>query len=206
MLTELKHKNRLVLINKYSPRMKIKPTLFLDRDGVVINDFGYISDKDSVTLRVGIKELIILASPSFNISIVTNQSGIERGFFGWEEYRLVTEEMMRKLGKASNNISSILACGSIESSNDQWRKPGSGMIKYELEKTKCDPSECIIIGDKKSDMEAGNRIGIKRKLFLTTKVDTKEVLSDKKYYQADESYFRSSNILGIIHCFNNKFK
>lgn len=206
MLTELIHKNRLVLINKYSPRIKIKPTLFLDRDGVVINDFGYISDKDSVTLRKGIKELITIASPSFNISIVTNQSGIERGFFGWEEYRLVTAEIMRKLGKASYNISSILACGSIESSNDDWRKPGSGMIKYELEKTKCEPSKCIIIGDKKSDMEAGNRIGIKRKILLTTKIDTKEVICDKKYYQADEGQFRSSNILGIIHCFKNKFK
>ena len=51
MLTELIHKNRLVLINKYSPRIKIKPILFLDRDGVVINDFGYISDKDSVTIK-----------------------------------------------------------------------------------------------------------------------------------------------------------
>ena len=55
-------------------------------------------------------------------------------------------------------------------------------------------------------MEAGNRIGIKRKIFLTTKVDTKEVICDKKYYKADEGHFRSSNILGIIHCFNNKFK
>ena len=91
MLTELIHKNRLVLINKYSPRIKIKPILFLDRDGVVINDFGYICNKGSVTLREGIKELITLASPFFNISIITNQSGIERGFFGWEEYRLVTE-------------------------------------------------------------------------------------------------------------------
>ena len=206
MLTELMHKNRLVLINKYSPRIKFKPTLFLDRDGVVINDFGYISDKNSVTLREGVKELITLASPSFNISIVTNQSGIERGFFGWEEYRLVTEEIMRKLGNSSYDISSILACGSIDSSNDDWRKPGSGMIKYELDKTGCDPSKCIIIGDKESDMEAGNRIGIKRKILLTTKVDTEEVICDKKYYKADKDHFRSSNILGIIHCFNNKFK
>ena len=51
---------------------------------------------------------------------------------------------------------------------------GSGMIKYELDKTRYDPSKCIIIGDKKSDMEAGNRIGIKRKILLTTKVDTKK--------------------------------
>ena len=206
MLTELKQKNRLVLINKYSPRMQIKPTLFLDRDGVVINDFGYISEKNSVILREGIKELIRIASTSFNISIVTNQSGIERGFFGWEAYRLVTEEMMRKLGKASNNISSILACGSIESSNDNWRKPRSGMIKYELEKTKSDPSKCIIIGDKESDMEAGRRIGIQRKILVTTKIDNKEVISDNKYYQADVNHFRSSNILGIINCFNDKFK
>ena len=80
--------------------------------------------------------MITIASPFFNISIITNQSGIERGFFGWEEYRLVTEEIMRKLGKASYNISSILACGSIDSSNDDWRKPGPGMIKYELDKTR----------------------------------------------------------------------
>ena len=65
------------------------------------------------------------------------------------------------------------------------------------------PSE---IGDKESDMEAGDRIGIKRKILLTTKIDTKEVICDKKYYQADEGHFRSSNILGIINCFKNKFK
>ena len=205
MLTELNQKNRLVLINNDSPRIKIKPTLFLDRDGVVINDFGYISDNSLVVLREGIKELIKITSPFFNISIITNQSGIERGYFSWEEYILVTKEMMKKLGNKSTNISSIIACGSVDSSNDNWRKPGSGMIEYELNKTKSDPSKCIIIGDKESDMEAGNKIGIKKKILLTTKIDNKEEVSNRKYYQVDKNFFKSFSILGVIDCFNDKF-
>ena len=103
---------------------------FLDRDGVIIKEKNYIKDPLDVELHTGIEKVLnLLFSKNYKIIVITNQSGIWRGYFGWKEYMAVTKKMLTLLGnKNSNKISSILACGAVNENQCSWRKPGTGMI------------------------------------------------------------------------------
>ena len=93
--------NKLILkknLNKNDIK-DIVPALFLDRDGVIIKDCHYITSPEKVTLEAGILNLIIAAKNSgFKIIVITNQSGISRGFYGWHEYLKITERILQLLG------------------------------------------------------------------------------------------------------------
>ena len=73
---------------------------FLDRDGVIIKEKNYIKNPNDVELIPGIKKVIqYLNTVNYKIIIITNQSGIERKYFGWDEYLSVTEQMIYLLEK-----------------------------------------------------------------------------------------------------------
>ena len=85
----------------------LRPAIFLDRDGVVIKEKHYISLRKDVELEYGVNTLFNLAN-SLNIAviIITNQSGIARGLFKWDDYLEVTDEMLKKINQ--QNIDFIL--------------------------------------------------------------------------------------------------
>ena len=97
-------------LNKFN-KDSYRPALFLDRDGVIIKDLDYISDPNDVTLEGGILELLFNAYiADWKVVVITNQSGISRGFFDWSDYDKVTRQMMKLLGKPTK-ISAIYANG-----------------------------------------------------------------------------------------------
>ena len=149
--------------------------LFLDRDGVVIEDRNYLSDPKGVKLCGGAKELIkTFRENGYGIFIITNQSGIARGLFNWDNYNSVTEEMLRQLG-AESMPDAIYANGYGPDQHQQsWRKPNPGMI-LELENDyKIDLDKSILIGDRLSDLEAGEKAGIKDLIHVSTGHGRKE--------------------------------
>ena len=146
-----------------------KPALYLDRDGVIIEDLNFVRDPKDVYLCDGIKSLLKTAYEyNWHIVIVTNQSGISRKIFTWEEFDTVNRRMIELLGLPSL-ISGIYANGYKDFSNSKnWRKPLPGMILASAKELKINLSKSILIGDRLSDLKAGADAGISKLVHVLT--------------------------------------
>lgn len=161
--TNMKH----VYQNKVNGRLEFRGAVFLDRDGVIIEDVHYISSASDVKLVKGAKEILErFTAQGIRIVITTNQSGISRKYFKWEQYEQVTCKMAEYLGEKVQ-ITAIYANGYDDiSESNNWRKPRPGMIIDAASNLEIDLKRSIFIGDRLSDMEAATRANIKHVFFL----------------------------------------
>lgn len=145
------------------------PCLFLDRDGVIIKDCNYISKPSDVILEKGAYELIKSAvNAGWKIAIITNQSGIYRGYFSWEDYDLVTKKMIDLL-EFPNPITAIYACGSNPKNKvSEYRKPSPKMIIELANEIKIDLKKSYLIGDRLTDLMAGCQSNLKGLFHVKT--------------------------------------
>jgi D-glycero-D-manno-heptose 1,7-bisphosphate phosphatase len=142
--------------------------LFLDRDGVVIDDVDYIRDPSQVKIRPDVKETLLMArEKNFRIVIVTNQSGIGRGMISWHQYEQVTLRMQTLLAQEGLFVDRIMRAPFYEQSilaeglvRRSLRKPRPGMIHQAASELRIDLSKSILIGDCASDLMAGVLAGI----------------------------------------------
>ncbi len=137
------------------------PALFLDRDGVIIEDKHYLSDPREVKLCDGSLELIRYAFEyGWHVVIITNQSGISRGLFNWEDYEKVTKRVLDLLGKPMP-ISAIYANGyGPNASETTWRKPSPIMLIQASKDLNIDLSKSILVGDRHTDLKSGASAGV----------------------------------------------
>ena len=139
--------------------MKKKPAAFLDRDGVINYDYGYVYKYKDFKLRPGvIKGLKLLTKNNYRIFIITNKSGIARGFFKVKDVELLHKIIIKNLKKKKITINEIKyspfhIMGVIKKykKDSKTRKPGNLMIKQILKKWNTDLEESFMIGDKNSD-------------------------------------------------------
>ena len=139
--------------------MKKKPAAFLDRDGVINYDYGYVYRYKDFKLRSGVlKGLRLLTKNNYRIFIITNQSGIARGFFKVKDVELLHKIIIKNLKKKKITINEIKyspfhIMGVIKKykKDSKTRKPGNLMIKQILKKWNTDLEESFMIGDKNSD-------------------------------------------------------
>ena len=142
--------------------------LFLDRDGVIIKDVNYISNPDDVELEVGVINLLKKAYEyKLPVFIITNQSGISRGFYKWEDFHKVNERIIQLIGQP-NPIYSIYANSHIESNFNNWRKPNPNMIFKIADRFNLNLTKSILIGDRISDLQAGIRSGVRKLIHVET--------------------------------------
>jgi D-glycero-D-manno-heptose 1,7-bisphosphate phosphatase len=149
------------------------PALFLDRDGTVNVDTGYPADPEKIALRPPILPVVRAANHAgLPVVVVTNQSGIARGYFGWEAFAAVNRRILDLLGGQGCTVDLVLACayheagqGALGVKNHPMRKPNPGMILKAAELLEIDLPRSILAGDKTDDMEAARRAGLV-KLFL----------------------------------------
>lgn len=145
-----------------------RPGLFLDRDGVIVEDTGYLSSPSAVHLIPGAVALVRRANEAgIAVAVVTNQSGIARGLYGWDEFAAVEVEIGRQLGTDGAAIDGVCACplhpefgGSDPERTARWRKPGPGMIEALATALRIDRRRAWMIGDKVSDIEAARNAGL----------------------------------------------
>jgi D-glycero-D-manno-heptose 1,7-bisphosphate phosphatase len=136
------------------------PAVFIDRDGTIMEDADYCSDPKEVKIFSGVLEsLRRLKSSGFKLIIITNQSGIGRGFFTLEQYRAVEAEVLRQLG--SGLIDATYFCPDIPSQRSSCRKPEPGMILQAAREHRIDLSGSFFIGDKEVDAECGRNAGVR---------------------------------------------
>ena len=162
---------------------KRNPALFLDRDGVLIKDCNYIKDPKDVKILKGAELLLINAkSLGWNVVVVSNQSGISRGFFSWNDYEKVNLEMNRLIDKKCN-IDAIYASGnSPEDLTNNWRKPNPNMLFEAKKDLNVHLEDSIIIGDRITDLIAGQKAGLKLLVHVLTGHGKKERQLVLDYY------------------------
>lgn len=139
------------------------PALFLDRDGTLIRLVNYLSRADDVAPVPGAFESLAQAGQAgFRAVIVTNQSGIERGYYGWEAFAAVQARVIALVEAAGGAIDAVYACPALPGSGAACRKPAPGMILAAAEDLAIDLGASWIVGDSASDLEAGRRAGLAR--------------------------------------------
>ena len=150
--------------------VKNKGCLFLDRDGVIIKDKHYISSENDVELSIGSRRLFNQCNAwGIPIVIVTNQSGISRGYFTWREYDLVTNKMLELIGK-QNTVIGIYANSYQQTlvGPNEWRKPGAGMLLEASVEYEINLSTSVMVGDRLSDLMAGANAGVEKVIHVLT--------------------------------------
>jgi D-glycero-D-manno-heptose 1,7-bisphosphate phosphatase len=145
-----------------------RAALFLDRDGVIIEDRHYIGR--AVDLRMIDHAAHAVArcnAADIPVVVVTNQSGIARGYYDWNGFHAVQAAMCAALSAAGAHLDGVLACAYHEDGEEPlraarhpWRKPNPGMIVTAASCMKIDLSRSWIVGDKAHDLAAGAAAGL----------------------------------------------
>jgi len=149
--------------------------LFVDRDGVVNKDFGYVHKKEQLKFVEGIFKLCRKASKlDYKVIIVTNQAGIGRGYYSEDDFKNFMEIIKLKFISKGITIDAVYFCPhhpehglNRYKKNCAFRKPNPGMIIKALNDFDLDASKCVMVGDRITDIQAGQQSGIK-KLFMLT--------------------------------------
>tara|TARA_R110001583_G_C5666121_1_gene410185 strand:+ start:7602 stop:8159 length:558 start_codon:yes stop_codon:yes gene_type:complete len=153
-----------------------KRAIFLDRDGVINVDNGYVSIVDDFEFIEGVIEALqALKKKNYLLVLITNQSGIARGYFSEEQFHTLTEWMDWSLADRGVDLDGIYYCphhaehGIGEYKIDcDCRKPKPGMINDAVKELGIDLSQSILVGDKVSDLQAGIAAGVKHNYLVRT--------------------------------------
>jgi D-glycero-D-manno-heptose 1,7-bisphosphate phosphatase len=134
--------------------------VFIDRDGTIIQDANYCSHPKQVKVLPGVPEALRrLKSKGYKLIVITNQSGIGRGFFTVDEYRSVESEVSLQLGHGL--IDASYFCPDVPGQNSSHRKPSPGMILQAKREHQIDLTRSFFIGDKEIDAECGRNAGVR---------------------------------------------
>lgn len=150
------------------------PAVFLDRDGVLIEDTGYPHLEEHLRLMPGAAEAVRrLNQLGYLCVIVTNQSGVARGLFTEAQMKAFNALIVRKLASKGAVIGAVYACpfhseGRVAAyihPDHPDRKPNPGMLLRAIADHGIDPAKSFMIGDQPTDMEAARRAGVSGFLF-----------------------------------------
>lgn len=144
------------------------PALFLDRDGVIVVDTDYLGRAEDLRMVEGAASAIARCNAlHIPVIVVTNQSGIARGYYDWNGFRAVQDALRAALKVAGGHLDGVLACAYHGDGRDPlrvaghpWRKPNPGMILEAGRRLRLDLSRSWIVGDRLDDLAAGKAAGL----------------------------------------------
>lgn len=190
----------------------MKPALFLDRDGVINHDFGYVHQQSNFKFITGIFELVRTANElGLLCIIVTNQAGIGRGYYTENDFLNLTEWMLAEFEKNGARVDAVYHCpfhpteglGNYKKFSLD-RKPGPGMLLRAALDFDINLSASTMIGDKLSDMQAARSAGVKTRILFTdgqkSAINTDELTSCTQV----DSHAEAMQILQKFHCINER--
>lgn len=141
--------------------------IFLDRDGVINLDKAYVSKIEDFEFCEGVFEALThFQNLGYLLIIVTNQSGISRGYYTEEDFQKLTDWMRKELLHVRIKIDAVYHCPHAPEANCACRKPQSGMFLKAIEDFNIDVKQSWMIGDKPSDIEAALGAGILNTILL----------------------------------------
>lgn len=145
--------------------------LFLDRDGVINIDKGYVYKIADFEFIEGIFDVCqYFQNQGFLIFVVTNQSGIARGYYTEEDFALLTAWMLLQFKEQGIAITKVYHCADHPdiTGPSERRKPNPGMLLEAAKEFEIDLTTSVMIGDKESDREAAKRAGLKQIIKVET--------------------------------------
>lgn len=145
-----------------------RPALFLDRDGVINKEINYLHRvKDFIFLPGVFATCRLFQEAGYDLIVVTNQSGIARGYYTEEDYNALTEWMQQQFTTAGVTLTDVLHCPHLpEALIPRYRvacpcrKPEPGLIVKASLRHNTDLTRSIMVGDKLSDIQAGQKAGV----------------------------------------------
>lgn len=141
--------------------------LFLDRDGIINVDHGYVYKIEDFEFVKGIFDLVrIFSNRGYLIFVVTNQSGIGRGYYSEEDFQKLTAWMKDEFKKNGIEISQVCHCPHSPDAGCSCRKPETGMIEEVLKTYSIDLPVSWMIGDKQSDMDLAKNAGLGHAIYI----------------------------------------
>ena len=156
--------------------MYLVKAFFLDRDGVINIDHGYLSKPEQFDFNPGVFDACkLIKNAGYAIIIVTNQSGIARGYFSEQAFLQLNNWMLEQFAQKGINIDKVYYCPH-HAKNGQGhylldcdcRKPKPGMLLKAKEAFDIDMANSVIVGDKVSDMEAGKSAGVRTGYLISS--------------------------------------
>lgn len=147
----------------------MKRAVFLDRDGTLIVEKNYLSDPAQVELLPGVPEALQqLQEAGFLLFIVTNQSGIGRGYYTVEDMHRVHERLCAELGRHGVRIEKIYFAPEAPEAPSRGRKPSPQFLFDARDEFDLDLAASYMIGDKWLDLECGWNAGVKQSFLVRT--------------------------------------
>ena len=148
----------------------LRKAAFIDRDGVINVDSGYVGRWEDFRFAPdAVPMLQRLAEEGYLLVVITNQSGIARGYFTEADYQLLTDRYLEALAAQGIRVAAVYHCphhpqGTVAqfTRSCDCRKPAPGMILRAIRELGIDPAASILIGDSERDIEAGRAAGIGR--------------------------------------------
>ena len=142
--------------------------VFLDRDGTIARDVGYCSRVEDFVILPGVPEAIrLLGEHGFKVVVITNQSGIGRGYFSEEALHLIHRHMLEELAKHGARVDAIYHCPHHPDDGCDCRKPRPGMLLRAAEELGIDLGGSYMVGDAESDVGAGKAAGCRTARIAT---------------------------------------
>ena len=146
------------------------PAIFLDRDGVIIeNRPNYVRSWADVSIYPQAMETLIQLSKSdYKIVIVTNQSGVGRGMIPFEVADEINQKLLAKINASGGRVDGVFMCPHAPADHCNCRKPAPGLLLQAAEALSLDLSNSIMIGDALTDLQAGLAAGVKQVRLVRT--------------------------------------
>jgi len=185
-------------------RMTLDPAVFIDRDGTLIVDEHYLADPEKIKFIPGSLEAVDrLKQAGYKIVIISNQSGVARGFFPVETVDLVHQHLARQMREAGCEPDDIRYCPHLPDGDVpeytgecECRKPRAGMLTASAIQLGLDVKRSFVIGDKFSDIQCGKIIGCRSLLVRTGEgAETEQALPTQDYLRP---YHIDDNLAGAV--------
>ncbi len=146
----------------------LRPALFLDRDGIIVEETNYLCRAEDVRMIDGVAAAIARCNGlRIPVVVATNQSGIGRGLYGWDDFHRVQAVISEALAAVGAHLDGVFACAyhgealePFRVADHPWRKPNPGMLLAAAFGLNLDLSRSWIVGDRASDLTAGLAAGL----------------------------------------------
>lgn len=183
MKPKLKIKKGLYYLNCNNFQINCKKILFLDRDGVINEDFGYVHLYEDIVYIKGIFKFCKKAvDHGYLICIVTNQAGIAKGLYDIDDFILLSEQICEDFLKfripvwriyfSPYHVQGIV---SPFKKNHQSRKPGNLLFDHAISSSGANKNQCIMIGDRSSDLKAAKKSKVPKRHLITNSSGFEEI-------------------------------
>ena len=147
-------------------RYSLRSAVLLDRDGVIVRDVGYLTDPNDLVLLNGAAEGIRRLQDCFRIVVITNQAAIAKGLLDQEGLDAIHDTLVHDLQEQGTFLDAIYACPHCPEDGCSCRKPEPGMLLRASVDLGIDLTASYMIGDKGSDLAAGQRAGVKATILI----------------------------------------